>query len=709
MTISFASTTRTFEFVGTNAPIPGNAPISLLNANGSSRSSQAVAIDFANQVNLRFPGINADSFANEIFFEGEPTSIVINGSGVATLGNTLLSDPTATEILVNETIAPEQLMATLDALFTAASISTDRVGTQIAFPTAASVSVQPLNPTLTTGLIEAGEPDVVPGNIEIQIAPGDSVDVIRQKITDAINANNGTGQPLEGVSIDTAGSTNSSILIDGGTVTATGNFVSGAQATGGTVVGIELVGTTLYALTNVGGLFTVPASRLNVPGSNGNNPSIADPVSTATDLAGLNVNFTALRSGPDSVNGGSLRQMLFGITSTGDIYAFNLAGELQPIFAGGRTSISTGISGAQGLDFSTLDYNLWHVTGQRGADPGHGINALDNGTRRQTLGGNSLAFTFETSAFAGNYAGGELPVRRNSDGVILNPRQDGQLIEDTYNFPGGAKGVVESNPFSLKGYAAADQPVLYFNYFLETQGTNGADALRIHVITPDGVEHLVASNNLALRPGLQDDEFDDPDLTDFVDADVQQLYDATNSINDTWRQARVPLNDFAGMSGLRLRIEFSTSGTTQTESAGLRVVSGEVLAAEDDLQFVLQSNTPGGGNQRFELQFAPSVAFPSGPQLASLYQDGTALATIEVEGQEYLLNDGTRTPVGCRSRLICYPANQRVPRWRILVVRTSRPSLRAWCYRLAGRFRRYRESISRITKIRLDNSVETTL
>jgi hypothetical protein len=643
LSISVGGTSRTFEFVGVNSPAPGNAPVTLLTADGLPRSGAAVAAELANEINLRFPGLGAESFNSEVFFRGEPTTIVTNGPGVQVLGDVLVSDPTAIEVRVNETIAPDQLMQVLAGLFTANGIIPDQVGTQIALDFATTVSVVLRDDTLTTGLILDGTPGVESGNVGITINPGDSIDVIRQSIIDAIEANNNSGSPISGVGVNSEGSTGNSILISGGTVTATGNLTSGSQAVGGSIVGVELVGSDLYALSNIGGLYRVPSARLSVPGSTGNNPNIAERIGTATDLAGLNVNFTALRSGPDSVNGGELRQILFGLTDGGDIYAFNLAGELQPIFAGGRSVISTGISGARGLDFSTLDYNLWHVTGLRGADLGHGINPTDNGARLGSPGGNSLAFTFETGAFANNYALGELPVRRNTNNLILNPRQDGQLIENTYNFPGGAHGVVESNPFSLVGYAAADKPMLYFNYFMQTEGIDGADSLRVHVITPDGVEHLVATNNLDLNLGLRDDEFDDPNRTDAVDADVQPLYDTTRSINDTWRQARIPLDDFAQQSGLRLRVEFATAGTTRTTSEGLRMVSGDVLAAADDLEFVLQSNTAGGGNQRFQIEMAPTVSFPSGERLAALYANPSEAAVVTIEGQEYVLDDGMRT------------------------------------------------------------------
>ena len=115
--------------------------------------------------------------------------------------------------------------------------------------------------------------------------------------------------------------------------------------------------------------------------------------------------------------------------------------------------------------------------------------------------------------------------------------------------------------------------------------------LRVYVVTSDGVEHLVATNNFDLASADGDDEFDDPDpianpayadpddptRPDDIDTDVQRLFNTTVG-NDAWRQARVPLGEFAGRSGLSLRIEFSTSGTTLTMSESIRVISGRALS-----------------------------------------------------------------------------------------------------------------------------------
>ena len=152
----------------------------------------------------------------------------------------------------------------------------------------------------------------------------------------------------------------------------------------------------------------------------------------STDLLGIN--FQGLRAGPAFVEDEAFRDILFGITGTGDIYAFNTFGELQPVFAGGRSQISTGIGGALGLDYSTLDFSLWHTTGRRGADPGHSGGPT-----------NSLAFNYEDGVFNGNYESpAEHPVRRNFGGIVVNPRTDGTPVFATYNFPGGAKGVMNS-------------------------------------------------------------------------------------------------------------------------------------------------------------------------------------------------------------------------------------------------------------------------
>ncbi len=288
--------------------------------------------------------------------------------------------------------------------------------------------------------------------------------------------------------------------------------------------------------------------------------------------------------------------------------------------------------------------NLWHTTGTRGADPGHGINAAANGARGATPGGQSFYFGAERVQNAFNDPA--------TDPFFL-PRQDGQPVLRTYNFPGGAKGAIESNTINLAGYSASDRPMLYFNYFLQSDNVDSIsdfapdqDAFRVYVITDDGVQHLLGTNNNAKGASASfDDEFDDPaKSTDpvtgqlFADqgrVDVQRLFDSTNN----WRQARVSLAPFAGQTNLKLRVEFSTAASFDDGSVRLRTVAGNRVQDGDRLTI---------NGQTFEIDLGPTLTVPSGAEISKYYNRTGASAadrvTIVVGGVTYLLNDGKRTP-----------------------------------------------------------------
>ncbi|MEM8912546.1 MAG: PPC domain-containing protein, partial [Planctomycetota bacterium] len=391
-------------------------------------------------------------------------------------------------------------------------IAVSNKGVQLALPDATGVSLDGPTATPVTGLTQSGNFRTTTTNSLIRVLPTDTAATIAERIEAAVNASSSTTL--------TATPQDNSVLISGqvqNVSSQTGALVQGGFRRGGSVTGIEMLGGDLFAVTTAGELYRVPAGLLTGSG----NTDVGIYVEQSTDLIGLN--FTGLRAGPTSVEGGAYTNLLFGITANGDIHAFNTAGRLQPVFAGGRTSISTGIANAQGLDFSTLDYNLWHITGRRGTDEGHGQLTHFADSRVGFEGTNSLAFSYNTGAHNGNYGLGEAPVQ-NVNGPNENVRQDGQTVQNTYNLPGGAKGTVQSNEFSLEGYTAADLPTMYFTYFLETDGVDSdndddgdadffgedQDSLRVYVITPDGVEHLVATNNESRGASSFDDEFDDP-------------------------------------------------------------------------------------------------------------------------------------------------------------------------------------------------------
>ncbi len=586
----------------------------------------ARTIPFGDTVLVKLPGQTAKLFE----FVSDPANVT--GTNIP--------------VVISPNLGPEALIDRLASAIRNAGISVSAAGSQLSLPTAETVSIQTNPTTSTTSLVLSGTPGVESGNFRIPLFPTDTAGTVAQRIVLAVAQANTAGDlPNVNAFIDAGATDAHSVRIVGGFIgdpasslgsQPTGNLSAGGLPTGGTVTGIELVNNNLYAVTDTGGLFVVSGGEL---GSAVGNRTVGQYVLSATDLVGIN--FTGLRAGPASVEDGELRQILFGVTGAGEIYAFNTRGELQPVFAGGRSMISTGIGGALGLDFSILDYNLWHVTERRGLDAGHGIGDIFSGTRPSTEGGNSLAFNYENiDQFNQNYA--------NFQEYPNGTRLDGSSIVNTYNMPGGAKGEVQSNTFDLAGYSSTDLPTLYFSYFLDTDDVddiNGArDSLRVYIVDANGVEHLVATNSNTLRPGdrenfSSDDEFDDPLPNDFlsgslydddIDTEVQRLFDNTG----TWRQARVPLKAFAGQSGLSMRIEFSTAGKTSTGTPSLRAVAGNVLV--ENSQLVVNG-------EAFAIDLAPAVNAPTGQQLAALYDaDPNAVAVLTVDGQAYVLDDGIR-------------------------------------------------------------------
>ncbi|TWU00863.1 GEVED domain-containing protein [Stieleria varia] len=617
------SVVTTFQFLGEgDTAAVGNIGVRIEDQLQTPLPAATIAANLVGLINTNVADADAILNGTTIEFGELVGQIGSTGLGVTVLGNNGISNSNAIGVQIGRTTDPEVIIDALAEAMRSVGVVVSAAGNQLSLPERAGLVGSTSAAEFSAGITLSGAPGVATDNIRIGLLPTDSAAVIAQRISDAVDAATGgnitatpQGRSLQIVGADIVGTT--------------ANLTAGGVPTGGFVRGVEIINDQLYALTDTGGLFRVSTQELNTNG----NRQVGTYVARSTDLVGIN--FSGLRAGPTSIDGAAYRDLLFGTTSSGEIYAFNTFGELQPVFAGGRSSISTGIGGTLGLDFSTLDYSLWHTTGRRGGDPGH-------------TGGptNSIAFNYEGSAFSGNYASNaEQPVRLNPNGVVINPRLDGEGVFGTYNFPGGAKGVLNSNEFSLEDYAAADEPVLYFNYFLNTDGVDSEpfdqdlfaedqDNLRVYVVQSDGTAHLLASNNAARGLGLGDDEFDDPipqadgTYLDDVDIKVQQLFDNTG----TWRQARVELGDFAGQKGLTLRVEYSTGGTTQTTSPTLRAVSPDNLI--DGAAFVV-------GGQRFEVDLAPSISLPSGSQLRAAYDAVAIPATFTIDGQTYVLNDGT--------------------------------------------------------------------
>lgn len=642
----------TFEMDSNGSIGANNIPVSFTSAMSAGEVADALAAAI-NGSNL---GINADSLGvtGRISLTGESTASppLASGGGLSFVGGAGISAAATVPVRVEENATFEQFVDAIRASVQA-PVSVGVAGDRVNF--LGAVSGNDFSQLINRGIIVSnpgnptgafGDGAVSPGSTAIGFLASDSAETIAARISAAVN------QAAIGTITTSASGrsvTFTDAILNRNEVESVGSPIRlTGVAPGGSITGITMIGNQLFAVSDAGGLYVVNNPNINTAVQG----AIGGYVASATDLLGIQ--FTGLSTGPNlnyvdtwSTPGisttRSMSNLLFGTGVGGRIYAFNTAGVLQPVFEGGATSIATGRGGATAIEMSTLDYNLWHVTARRNGDAGHGVPADPFGTRAASSGGSSLYFGY------GNAEGGYQPASASgnnynfADSPINRARQDGQPVDNTYNFPGGAQGAIESMTFSLEGYAAQDLPYLYFNYFLATDGfdannpgplgapgggdpiddDNNADrdALNVFVITPDGQSTLVASNNEAIS------------VPDGI------LFDNTGS----WRQARVPLGAFAGQNDLRLRIEFSTAGQMTNGSAQLRTVAGDRL---------MDGQTFSVGNQVFELDFGPIVTLPGGSRIAEVYaaadggvpgSDPSARVTVVVDGLTFVLSDGQRT------------------------------------------------------------------
>ena len=308
------------------------------------------------------------------------------------------------------------------------------------------------------------------------------------------------------------------------------------------------------------------------------------------------------------------------------VHAFNTDGIPQSVFADGATSISTGVPGANGLQFSSSQSNLWNITDQRAGDAGH-------------FGGNSLRFG---------------DIERNID------------------LPGGTQGSVFSNEIDLASFTASDQPHLYFNYFMtaeELETPVKTDTFRVFVsddseasedkggwvlvassdeaALPEGVEPLFNNSfqdigiNLSgdltyvadtfVPPNGERDTF--PPIADIPPFDEGQAnieepidwfrYPELDERQGTWRQARIDLSQFAGSDSLRLRFDFSTAGSFDLgDLGGVELKAVEAAKLSDGQTFTVDNVT-------FEIDMGVGVTVPAGAGVV----DGDVLTLLSTEGQ----------------------------------------------------------------------------
>jgi len=465
---------------------------------------------------------------------------------------------------------------------------------------------------------------------------------------------------------------------------------SGGSAPGGSVTGMAFIGPQLYAVTDTGGLFRIadsvadpldpdlipgrvfnPANTTNVADYLDGSRELLQAVNTVTrtttdPLTGEEteiettepIRFAGLVAGPRNTEEGRYENVLIGIDNTGRLFAFDTHGRPQAIFANGAFFADTDIAGANGLAFSNLDDNLWHVTLNEPspAGLGHGVVQSFDGSRlgEDPALNTSLYFGYEDDQVQSQFG----------TGVFGPPTPAPGIPALTYDFPGGSHGGLVSNAFSLEGYSGADNPTLYFNYFLDTEQAENTydttlvnpfegmlDSFRVYISGDDGRWKILSTNNSALDVLNETylDEFDPFFVRDPITGEVvpEQPFDRSETFDSTgtWRQARVDLSPYAGQDNLRLRFDFSTAGGFSTggmdvdvdlNTAGneLRAIPGTEL--RDGQMFTLtdiQVNPDTDLEERvvvaaFEFDMGPTIVAPTGAALI----DGVL---FDVDGRVY--------------------------------------------------------------------------
>lgn len=376
---------------------------------------------------------------------------------------------------------------------------------------------------------------------------------------------------------------------------------------------------TLYAVDDAGNLW-----RSILGGSSGTGTGLGQGnrflgawTRVASQVAGPGVGFEGLTLGPQNIDDGAWAGILFATGDDGNLYAIdpldadgdlNFLAHVYDTTGDGvgdfnfdtnadgvadALSVPLGGSTGQGLAFSLLDFNLWHPTNRRAADVGHGINTPFDFSRTPTSSGTShtangtsynesaggTSFYFGLEQWVSNpQAGGNQNYYDYGTGAQFGVRSSqfqrdlssNAVVTNTYNMTGGAYGSLFTNSFSLEGYDKLDKPTMYFNYFLDTEGSNGPnmrDAARVFVSPDNGTTWTLLATNNSDRGSTIRELPTFQSYTSTVSQDtrqhVQELFDPVTgqANNKVWRQARVDLGSFAGQSNLRFRFDFSTSGS----------------------------------------------------------------------------------------------------------------------------------------------------
>jgi len=365
------------------------------------------------------------------------------------------------------------------------------------------------------------------------------------------------------------------------------------QVVNGAITGMAYIGDQLYAVDDRGGLFMIDGEKANhhrapyawgfVPvdpqgsynyytlreDANGNRLGPETRYVAEVEYEGNLIQFTGLCAGPENVEGGRYADLLFA-TDSMYLYALNTEGELQPIFADGAYRVQLPAYGVRGVDFSVVDFNMWHQTWNRRYDDGHGIERTYDDSRiaadeyQDSLApGDNRAWDSQgrTSWYFGlddPRAGTTIDPLPTGSNFHTGPNADSGAYY-TYDMPGGAHGLLTTSTFSLEGYSFQDKPTLYFTYFADTENTGDYDGLRAY-ISRDGAQWDLAATSTDLADGSPNDAWIG-DVADLMERPGEP-YSMVRAIDDsggTWRQGRINLSKYAGEPNVQVRFDFSTA------------------------------------------------------------------------------------------------------------------------------------------------------
>ena len=334
-------------------------------------------------------------------------------------------------------------------------------------------------------------------------------------------------------------------------------------------------------------------------------------------IACLGKTFTGLTNGPENVEDGLYADLLFATDNNGVVYCFDTTGAYKGVFSNGAYSIETGRGGAVGIDFTTQDFNMWHRTNIRQDEAGHKINKTFDHSRKSDADGNASYYFGMEDPYTDIYIGYD-------QGSVTNTLQayvTNSGLYSTYNAAGGTHGSLVSDEFSLTNISSDDQPFMTFEYYLDSESSEIYDSFRIYIRSTDPLASQLVGQNATTIGNKMNPQGYDTMAAMLTAANGQWIMLGTNLDNDLpdndsnylhtnkptskigydvvdlgggWYQAKIDLSDYAGLSNLQLKLDFttqssdfvgdlSTTGELLYGTEGLNVFSGDQIAIDNEI------------------------------------------------------------------------------------------------------------------------------